>query len=163
MFSLKRVVTVFGMSSFLVCVNGLSQAPSPQNVQAFSGRWEGRKAMSQRGASCTYSGGPTPYAVVLTINDDRSFIGELLFTEGARKGQKNLSETWMGEILPDLHVRLAAQKKSYCNGEEHTYSVIYSGQFSQKKGKYRLTLKGTDKTCPQMQCVFESILDLEQK
>jgi hypothetical protein len=153
---------VIGAAFFLLYINGLSQAPSTRNLQEFSGRWEGTMTMSQKGA-CKLSGGPNPYAVVLTVSDDGSFFGESIFMAGAKKGEKDPSRTWVGEILPDLHVRLAAQNKAKCKGEESVYNAIYTGQFFEKNGKYRLNLKGSDKVCTQMQCVFESTLELQQK
>jgi hypothetical protein len=50
-----------------------------------------------------------------------------------------------------------------CGGNQSESQVVYKGRFLLKKGKYRLTLQGTDTVCSSMGCTFERILELQQK
>jgi hypothetical protein len=64
----------------LLYLSGLSQDSPAPDLHTFSGRWGRNDVNDTSWCLRTFNGPPSsyPYAVVLTVNDDGSFIGEPL-------------------------------------------------------------------------------------
>ena len=67
----------------------------------------------------------------------------------------NSKLTWHGEVQADLKAVVTAPGSAVCGSKPRDYTIEYRGKFIDKKGHWRLELKGFDRACVDQRCVFQ--------